>query len=147
MNSFEILPVTEQDFPALLKLIHEFAIFEKVPEKMTNNLDRMLAEKDLFSALLARSPSGDILGYAAYFFCYYTWTGKALYLDDLYVRPEHRGQSIGTRLLEAVIAMGRRTGCHKVRWQVSKWNEPAREFYKKMGASIDDVEENCDFVF
>jgi GNAT superfamily N-acetyltransferase len=68
-------------------------------------------------------------------------------MDDLYVKPAYRGKGIGKRLLNQVIDFAKQTGCHKLHWQVSSWNQPAIEFYQSLGATIDPVESNCDLVF
>lgn len=136
----------ETDYEEILALFRDFAAFEKLPEKMTNSVARMKEEEEFFNCIVAETAKGEIVGYAAYFYCYYTWTGKSLFMDDLYVKPEVRGASIGTKLLNSVIQIAKTSNCHKLRWQVSQWNKPAIEFYKKIGATIDDVEQNCDLV-
>jgi diamine N-acetyltransferase len=141
-----IRSIDESDFEQLLKLIQEFSIFEQLPDKMTNSLEKMKEEKDFFQGFVAETTDQKIIGYASYFFCYYTWIGKSLYLDDLYIQPEYRGKGIGTDLIRQIIGKAKETGCHKVRWQVSKWNRPAIDFYRKIGAEINDVEQNCDLV-
>lgn len=139
-----IRPATVLDFPAIFSLIQEFAIFQKTPEKVTITPAQMLEAKDLFQCLVAVTDTNEIVGFASFFFAYYSWSGKALYLDDLYVQAPFRGYNIGTQLLESLINHAKAAHCKKVRWQVSKWNTPGIEFYKKMGAAIDDVEINCD---
>jgi GNAT superfamily N-acetyltransferase len=67
-------------------------------------------------------------------------------MDDLYVKEKYRKNGIGKRLLDVVIEFARKEKCGKVRWQVSNWNKDAQDFYKKMGAKIDDVELNCDLI-
>ncbi len=135
------------DFDRINALFREFAVFEKLPEKMTNTVEQMLEEKEYFNCFVAETPDGEIAGYVTYFFCYYTWIGKSLYMDDLYVRREFRGQGIGSLLIRQVISYAKDSGCHKLRWQVSEWNRPAIDFYKKLGADISGVEQNCDLVF
>lgn len=135
------------DFPQLNALFMELAEFENLPEKMTNTVDRMMAEKEFFNCFVAETSNSQVVGYATHFFCYYTWTGKSLYMDDLYVRPDFRGQGIGSTLIHKVIAYAKETGCHKLRWQVSEWNKSAITFYKKLGADIDHTEQNCDLIF
>jgi len=137
----------ELDFPALIGLFQEFAAFEKFPERMTNSVEKMIAEKDLFTCFVAENENKEITGYATCFFCYYTWSGKSLYMDDLYVKPEFRGNGIGSQLIYKIIAFAKNSHCHKLRWQVSKWNNPAIDFYKKLGAIIEDTEQNCDLIF
>lgn len=138
-----IRPATASDFPAIYALLREFSVFQKTPEKMVITLEEMTAQQDIVHALVVQDGES-IVGFATYFFSYYSWTGKAVYLDDLYVQPAFRGQGAGGRLLGAIIDLARDAQCTKVRWQVSKWNEPAIALYKKIGAKIDDTEVNCD---
>jgi diamine N-acetyltransferase len=135
----------EADYPAIIDLINEFALFQKTPERVTNTVEQMRADNNLFQCFVAVDDRNRIVGYAAWFFAYFSWTGKALYLDDLYVVESARGLAIGTRLLQTVIDHATATNCVKVRWQVSNWNKTAIAFYRKMGAQIDDVEMNCHF--
>jgi GNAT superfamily N-acetyltransferase len=87
------------------------------------------------------------MGYVTYFFAYYTWTGKSLYMDDLYVREKYRRKGLGALLINKVIDYAKEEKCNKLRWQVSNWNEPAITFYKSLGAEIDNIEQNCDIIF
>jgi GNAT superfamily N-acetyltransferase len=135
----------ERDYPDILSLIREFSLFQQTPEKVTITLEQMIKEKDHFRCLVAVNKKGAIVAFATFFFAYYSWTGKALYLDDLYVTAPFRRQGIGKRFLETLIQQAKEENCYKVRWQVSKWNKNAIEFYKSMGAEIDEVEINCDY--
>jgi len=142
-----IRKIEERDFPALIALFKEFALFEKLPEKMTNSVEQMLGEKEYLTGFVAVNNADEILGYVTYFFGYYTWIGKSLYMDDLYVRPDFRGAGVGTKLINEVIAFAKTENCKKLRWQVSEWNQPAIDFYKSLGATVDAVESNCDLIF
>ena len=135
---------TESDFPAIYSLLKEFGEFQKTPERVTITPDQMIREKDLFRCFVAEMDDNRLVGVATFFFAYYSWTGKAIYLDDLYVQPAWRKHSIGKRLLNTVIDYAKEEQCKKIRWQVSKWNKNAISFYENMGAIIDDVEINCD---
>lgn len=137
---------TVQDFPKILALIKEFSVFQGTPEKVTITLEQMIEERKFFRCFIAKADNHEIVGFATFFFAFYSWTGKAIYLDDLYVQQAYRKQGIGKRLLEAVIDLARTENCKKVRWQVSEWNVHAIDFYKRMGAQIDEVEINCDLV-
>lgn len=137
---------TESDFGAILLLIEEFAFFQKTPGKVHVTLEQMHEDKELFKCFVAENETKQLVGFASYFFAYYSWSGKAVYLDDLYVSEDYRKHGIGTKLLTTIIDEAKKTGCKKVRWQVSNWNETAINFYKKMGAVIDEVEINCDLV-
>jgi diamine N-acetyltransferase len=141
--AIEIKPAEDKDFDQIYTLIKEFSVFIKTPEKVSTTLDQMIRDKELFKCLIAVEGE-KIIGYAFYFFGYYSWTGKSLYLDDLYVTEKYRGKNIGSKLLNAIIEIARKENCTKVRWQVSDWNRNAIEFYKKHGAEIDNVERNCD---
>ena len=144
--NISIRKAIETDFEQINILFREFAEFEKLPKKMVNSAERMRAEKDLFNCIVAETPDNEIVGYAVCFFCYFTWTGKSLYMDDLYVKPDYRGCGIGRLLINQVIRYAKETDCHKLRWQVSNWNKPAMDFYRKLGAEISDVEQNCDLM-
>ena len=142
-----IRKIVERDYPILLSLFKEFALFEKVPERMINTVEQMFEEKSLINGFVAVNENDEILGYVTFFFAYFTWIGKSLYLDDLYVRPAYRGNEFGTKLINEVIAFAKEENCKKLHWQVSEWNQPAIGFYENLGAIIDSVESNCDLVF
>ncbi len=144
--NFTIRAAVESDFEQIVNLFKEFAAFEKVPERMLNSVERMNIEKDLFHCFVAETTDKIIVGYVTYFFGYFTWCGKALYMDDLYVKPEYRGQKIGSTLIRHVFSYAKESHCHKVRWQVSKWNDPAIAFYKSLGAVLESTEANCDLL-
>ena len=144
MIQYKIRKATENDFSAILGLIKELALFEKAPEKVTNTLVQMMDEQDYFKALVAEKDDGEIVGFALFYFVYYTWVGKSLYLDDLYIKEKYRGHKIGTALLDKVIAFGKENNCKRIRWQVLDWNKPAIDFYKKLGANLDGEWINCD---
>ncbi len=145
--NYNIRKATEKDFPAILSLIKELALFEKAPEKVTNSVEQMIEEKDLFQCLVSETEEKEIAGIALFFFAYYTWVGKSLYLDDLYVKESYRGNKIGTELLKKVFDIAKAENCKRVRWQVLNWNTPAIEMYEKCNANIDDEWLNCDFDY
>ena len=142
--NIEIRTANKKDYPAILDLIKELALFERAPEKVTNTVEQMNEEEEYFKALVAENIEGEIIGIALYFFAYYTWVGKSLYLDDLVVREKYRGNKIGTRLLEEVMKIAKQTNCKRVRWQVLDWNTSAIDFYNSYGARLDGEWINCD---
>lgn len=142
--NIEIRKAGEKDFPAILALVKELALFEKAPDKVTNSLVQMEKEQDFFKCIIAETAEKEIVGMALYFFAYYTWVGKSLYLDDLYVKEAFRGRAIGTSLLNKVLEIAKNENCSRVRWQVLNWNKPALDMYRKCGALIDDEWINCD---
>lgn len=145
MIPVKIREAAETDFPEILSLIKELAEFEKAPEKVTNTVEQMKQEKDLFRCFVAETPSGEIAGMALYFFAYYTWVGKSLYLDDIYVKKIYRNMGIGSALLNRIFDEARLGECKRVRWQVLNWNSDAIELYRKCGATLDNEWLNCDF--
>jgi GNAT superfamily N-acetyltransferase len=141
--NYDIKLAAEEDFSGILALIQEFATFQKTPGKVTISLQQMRGGQHLFNAFIAIADDR-IIGFASFFPAWYSWSGKALYLDDLYVQDAYRNMGIGKALLDAVINKARAENCIKLSWQVSNWNTNAIEFYKKIGAEIDEVEINCD---
>ncbi len=142
---FLIRKATESDFPEILSMIKELALYEKAPEKVTNSVEQMEHEKDLFRCYIAEKETGEPVGMALYFFAYYTWVGKSLYLDDIYVKEQYRKHKIGSALLKKVFEDARAENCKRVRWQVLDWNEPAIQVYKRYGAEFEDEWLNCSF--
>jgi GNAT superfamily N-acetyltransferase len=143
--TLDIRKAKTTDFEEIHSLIKEFAEFIKTPEKVITTPSQMNNDKGYFNCFIAVDKN-KIIGFATYFIAYYSWTGKAIYLDDLYVLEKYRGQGIGNKLLDKVIETAKSENCKKVKWQVSNWNEKAIEFYKIRGATIDEVEINCDLT-
>lgn len=133
----------EDDFPAILSLIKELATFEKAPQKVTNSVEQMKEEKEYFHCFVAETTEHEIVGMALYFFAYYTWVGKSLYLDDIYVKENFRNKRIGTALLRKIFVTAREEDCKRIRWQVLDWNQSAIDVYRKAGAIIDGEWLNC----
>lgn len=141
-----IRKAVEQDFDTILSLIKEFALFQKTPEKVSITLEEMVANGNGFQCFVALTDDKKIIGFASFFFAYYSWSGKAIYLDDLFVTKAFRNNGVGKMLLHQIIDLAKNSGCKKVRWQVSKWNTNAIQFYQKMTAEIDETEINCDLI-
>ena len=135
-----------EDFSTIILLIREFAAFQNSSEKFSMTTQQLVGDEKLFQCLVAVNPEQEIIGFASYFFAYFSWSGKALWLDDLYIQVPYRNQGIGKRLFSAVkeIAIGEK--CRTLRWQVSKWNTPAISFYLKSGATVTETEHTCDLI-
>lgn len=129
-----------RDLPATLDLIRELAVYEKAPEAVITTVESM--EKDGFGPdkvfdLWVCELSGEIVGIALCYVRYSTWKGRCMYLEDLVVREAHRGKGYGALLFEEVMRETRRRGYAQMQWQVLDWNEPALNFYRKYGATLD----------
>jgi len=126
-----------QEVPLLLEMIVEFATFEKLQQEVTIT-EAMLA-RDGFGAHPRFCPliaewNGTAAGYAICFPIYSSFQGPALFLEDVYVRPQFRDKGIGKAMIGEVAAMALREGCGALRWEVLAWNQPAINFYKRLGA-------------
>jgi len=136
----------KEDIPDVLNLIRELALFEKAPEEVTNTEADMLrdgfGQHPVFYLLIAET-EGKVTGMAIYFLKYSTWKGKGIYLDDIVVNEQYRGNGIGALLLNGVIQHAAELGAKQLHWQVLDWNEPAIRFYKKYNASFDGEWVNC----
>jgi GNAT superfamily N-acetyltransferase len=137
-----IRPATVNDASLLRNLICELAEYEHERDQV------VVTEADLvrdgfgsqpkFRALIAEW-NGQPAGYALFFGYYSTWVGRpGLFLEDLFVRQEFRGKSIGKSLLAALAAIALRENCYGMRWEVLDWNQPAIDFYKSLGATFLD---------
>lgn len=142
-TGFVIRKGETNDLPALHRLISALATFENAPDAVTNTVERMRREASLFDFFVAEIDE-TIVGAALYFFAYYSWVGKSLYLDDLFVKPEHRGKGIGTALIMKLLEVADTEDCQRVRWQVLDWNQDAIGFYQKLGAEVSGEWLNCD---
>ena len=136
----------KSDLPSVLELIKELAVYEKALHEVEITLEQLeedgFGEEPVFQFLVA-TENEQIVGLALYYFRYSTWKGKAIYLEDLVVKESHRGRGYGQKLLDAIVEEARQTGSKQVRWQVLDWNEPAINFYKKLGAHLDGEWINC----
>lgn len=139
-----IRTASTDDFPAIHALILEFAEFQKTPEKVTITPGQLIKDEDFFKCIVVVEGEA-IIGFASYYFAYSSWTGKSLYLDDIYLKPNNRGNKLGLKIMDKLESIAKVHHCTKMRWLVSKWNEPAIGFYKKRGAVIYDTEYVCDF--
>jgi GNAT superfamily N-acetyltransferase len=137
-----IRPARPQDVPAIHQLIRELADYEK-------SLDQVTAtEEDLRRSLFAGQPAifahvaeqdGAVAGFALWFLNYSTWLGQhGIYLEDLYVTPAVRSSGLGRALLAELARICVQRGYGRLEWVVLDWNEPARGFYRSLGAVATD---------
>lgn len=136
----------KRDIPQVFNLIKELAIFEKSPHEVTNTIARMekegFGEHPAFEFFVAEQ-NDEIIGLVLYYFSYSTWKGRSLYIDDLIVTEKFRKNGIGDKLFQAVLKVAKAEHCGKIHWQVLDWNQPAINYYSKVGASFDKGWINC----
>lgn len=129
---------TAADLPAVHDLVRELAIYERAEAEFVATLDTY--ERDfaagIFELLIAEQ-AGKVVGMMLFYLSYSTWKGRMLYLEDFVVRTSERRSGIGGMLFKALIERARLLECKLIKWQVLDWNEPAIQFYKKLGASIE----------
>ncbi len=144
MSTILIRKSEDKDIEAVFALIQELAAFVNDPKGVVTTVNQMRAERNNYEFFVAEDvESNTIVGYVLYFFGYFTWNGKVLYLVDLYVQERFRGRKTGSRLLKAVFDEAKAHDCHMVRWQVRRWNQQATDFYRSLGTEIDDSMHNC----
>ena len=133
-----IRPGTVDDLPQVLILIQELAAFEREPDAVETTLESMqqdgFGERPVFEFFVAEDDQ-KIVGLALYFYCYSTWKGKCIYLEDLIVTETYRGRGLGRRLLDQVVMKAKQENAKRVVWQVLDWNTPAIAFYESLGAA------------
>jgi GNAT superfamily N-acetyltransferase len=137
-DSFTIRQANAADVPIILELIRALATYERAPNEVT------ATESGLKEVLFGKKPAAEVLlafekdraiGFAVFFHNFSTWLGRpGLYLEDLFVRPEDRGKGYGRALLIQLAKIARERDCGRMEWAVLDWNEPAIQFYRKLGA-------------
>jgi GNAT superfamily N-acetyltransferase len=129
---------TPADVPVLVGLIHDLAAFEGQPDAVE------VDEAMLSDALFTESPvvfasvaddAGEVLGMTIHFLNFSTWTGRVgVFVEDVFVRPEHRGRGVGRALFADLARTARSRGYARMDWSVLDWNETALGFYRSIGA-------------
>ena len=138
INNLDIRPASVDQTPLILKLIKELAVYEKL-------LDIVITtEEDLKETLFGKNKVAEVVigyyndkpvGYALFFYNYSSFAGRpGLYIEDIYVRQEHRGKGFGKAFLVYLARIAKEKKCGRMEWAVLDWNEPSIEFYKKLGA-------------
>jgi GNAT superfamily N-acetyltransferase len=129
----------ESDLDTIIELIHALADYEREPDAV--QLDRETLRQHLFGpephaeVLMAETDNGASAGFALFFHNFSTWQGKpGIYLEDLFVRPQYRGQGYGRALLVELARIAVERGCARFEWSVLDWNEPSIAFYRALGA-------------
>jgi GNAT superfamily N-acetyltransferase len=143
MATIRITRATESDASVILEMIRGLAAYEKLSHAVT------ATEEELRRTLFGPRPAAEILlaysadgshmetceGFALFFQNYSTFLAKpGIYLEDLFVKPEARGNGLGLALLKELARIAIERNCGRMEWSVLDWNEPSIGFYKKLGA-------------
>src|SRR5450631_4284111 len=139
-SAFSIRAAEPRDLEAIVRLIVRLAEFEKLthllqvtPEKLRPHL---FGERPVAEALVV-DKGGAVVAFALFFTNFSTFLARpGLYLEDLFVEPEQRGQGIGEALLTRLAQIAADRGCGRFEWSVLDWNEHAIRFYERMGATV-----------
>ncbi len=134
---------TRADIPLILELIQALAEYEKLSDACVatvENLDASLFGPRPYAEALIGEWQGEPAGFALFFHNYSTFLAQpGIYLEDLFVKPEFRGNGIGKALLIRLAKIAEERDCGRLEWSVLDWNEPSIGFYKKLGArALDD---------
>lgn len=138
--ALKLRPAQPDDVPLILSLIRELAEYEKEPDAAIATEEDLLrcgfGPEPYFRCLIAEW-NGQPAGFALYFFQFSTWEGKpALYLEDLFVRPQFRKQGIGRAIFTRLAQIALEKQCTRFQWEVLDWNQPAIDFYQALGAKV-----------
>ncbi|MEX2227452.1 MAG: GNAT family N-acetyltransferase [Dehalococcoidia bacterium] len=138
-----IRDATPDDIPSIAALIRALAEYERLAHEAVFDEDELRAylfgERRYAEVILAEH-AGDVVGFALFFHNFSTFLGKpGIYLEDLFVRPEHRGGGHGKALLSRLAQIAVQRGCGRLEWSALDWNEPSIAFYRSLGAvAMDD---------
>src|SRR3954454_23138332 len=161
-NDVQIRPPAEGDAQLIFALILELAEYEKLADKVAGDaeiLRRTLFEEKAAEALLIETSDGEAIGYAIFFTTFSSFECRfCIWLEDVYVRPEHRCGGVGPVVMEHVhvhpehrrsghgraymdplAQLAHHRGHVRLEWVALDWNEPALKFYEGLGAErLDD---------
>ena len=136
---FKIRPAKEEDAPVILSLIKELAEYEHLSHEVVasaNDIRETLFGRRPFAETLIGEYEGIPISFALFFYNFSTFLGKpGIYLEDLYVQPEHRGKGFGSKMLAHIAALAKERNCGRFEWSVLNWNIPAIRTYEKLDAT------------
>jgi len=137
-SAFTIRPAVEADSETIANLIRELAMYEKlahVAKASADDFRKHLFGPRPYAEVLIAEVDGEPVGLALFFSTFSTFRGQpGLYLEDLFVQPEHRNKGIGRAFMQRLAQITRDRGFGRLEWAVLDWNEPAIGFYRSMGA-------------
>lgn len=126
-----------KDTKLILQFIKELADYEKMLDEVVadeKTLEEWIFDKQKAEVIFAVA-DGTEVGFALFFHNFSTFLGRAgIYLEDLYVRPEHRGKGYGKAILKKLASIATERGCGRLEWWCLDWNKPSIDFYLSLGA-------------
>ncbi|MBX5468340.1 MAG: GNAT family N-acetyltransferase [Thermoleophilaceae bacterium] len=136
--SLRIRPAREADAGLLLSLIRELAEYERLAHEVVGSEEllrrHLFGERPAAEAVIAEV-DGEPAGFALFYTSFSTFLCRpGLWLEDLFVRPQHRGAGVGRALLAHLARVALERGYGRMEWWVLDWNEPAIGFYRSIGA-------------
>ena len=134
---FTIRKATPEDTPVIFDLIKKLAVYEKMEDEVVTSVEELQENIFVkkFAHVIIGEENGIAAGFALYFYNFSTFVGKpGLYLEDLYVEPEHRGKGYGKTLLIELTKIAKAENCGRMEWSVLNWNQPAIDFYESLHA-------------
>ncbi len=138
MDRVRLRPAAAADVPLLLTLIRGLAEYEHLQQEVVateSALAHTLFGPIRYAEATIAEWDGEPAGFSLYFHNYSTFLARpGLYLEDLFVKPEYRGRGIGRQLLVDLARTAVERDCGRLEWAVLDWNEPARRFYRSLGA-------------
>ena len=141
---WKIRETNEDDIPAIIDLCYQLSVYEQLEFKGTEERYRKygFSDEKIWDCLIVENAGDfgpDFLGIALYYYTFSTFEAKpTLWLEDIFVPEEYRGNGIGTMLLKRLCEIAVDKDCGRVEWTVLDWNEPSRQFYFNLGAMAMD---------
>ena len=135
--SMIIRAARENEAPRILELIRRLADYERLAHEVTATEELIVKNvfRDKKAEVIFAEFEGQIVGFALFFHNFSTFLSKpGIYLEDLFVMPEHRNKGIGKRLLVYLASLAKERDCGRFEWAVLNWNESAIRFYESLGA-------------
>ena len=146
----EIRRATPNDLAGIITLLHEFAEFEKLTDRLQITEEKLSAAvlgPDAFAYCLVATDGSKLVSYAILYPIFASFRGqKGMFVEDLFITEEYRRDGLGERMLREIAKLARECACNRVDLMVLEWNTPAVKFYEKHGGVRDELERHFKFT-